>query len=211
MGLILKAGFGIKRIVLPIGKKQFETIKELEFPYGDVEVKKTKSSIVNNNWLIDQYKFNFYNKEGDLKAFLLGNPQGEKEFYVQELRSTKSNFPSTSSPLKFLREKAKIRLSDYFNVERQKNPFSFEKGSLYIWNYTKEYLKNEGIERLLTQAECEVVDMAEITFKLGWQDVNRERKIEQYNGNINERKKNYTLTEKITGAIYLEYLLNKKK
>jgi len=53
--------------------------------------------------------------------------------------------------------------------------------------------------------------MAEITFKLGWQDVNRERKIEQYNGNINERKKNYTLTEKITGAIYLEYLLNKKK
>jgi len=212
MGLILKTGFGIKKIVLPIGKRKFETIESSEFPYGDIEIKKTKSSKVNNNWLIEQYKFNFYDKKGNLKGFLLGNPEGNKKFYVQEMRSTNSKFPSTSNPLKLVYEKAKIRLSEYFHIKRKSEKTSiFERNIFYLWDYVKEYLNQKGIEKLLTQAECEVIDMAEITFKLGWKDVNRKRQIEKYDGNLEERKKHYTSLEKLSGALYLEYLLKEKE
>ena len=121
------------------------------------------------------------------------------------MRSLKSDLPSSSDPLRLVYEKAKTRLSKYFKIKRNKKiPFSCERNLVYLWNHTKNYLKERGIEKLLTQAEYEVVDTAEIDFKLGWQDVNKERKIEQYVGNLQEREKNYTILEKLTGTIYLE-------
>ncbi|HIH52270.1 MAG: hypothetical protein A2046_09315 [Bacteroidetes bacterium GWA2_30_7] len=205
MKFILKTGFGIKKIVLPFGKRKFNTIDETELPSGKIKVKKTNNSFVNNNWLIEQYKFCFYDKEGNLGSFLLGNPEGKNNFYVQEMRSLKSDLPSSSDPLRLVYEKAKTRLSKYFKIKRNKKiPFSCERNLVYLWNHTKNYLKERGIEKLLTQAEYEVVDTAEIDFKLGWQDVNKERKIEQYVGNLQEREKNYTILEKLTGTIYLE-------
>jgi len=140
-----------------------------------------------------------------LGSFLLGNPEGKNNFYVQEMRNLKSDLPSSSEPLRLVYEKAKTRLSKYFKIKRNKKiPFSCERNLVYLWNHTKNYLKERGIEKLLTQAEYEVVDTAEIDFKLGWQDVNKERKIEQYVGNLQEREKNYTILEKLTGTIYLE-------
>ncbi|PJE81289.1 hypothetical protein COU58_03150 [Candidatus Pacearchaeota archaeon CG10_big_fil_rev_8_21_14_0_10_32_42] len=206
MGLILKIGLGIKKIVFPIGGKKFGTIEEVPLNNGKIRVKKTNSVYVNNNSFIEQYKFCFYDKEEKLGSYLLGNPEGENNFYVQEIRSLKSNLPSNYE-IKFFYEKIKLKFSKSLKNSKKDILPSCERNLLYLWNYSKKYLKEKGIEKLLTQAEFELVDTAEIDFKLGWQDVDRNRQIEKFVGNQKERKKHYTLLEKITGALYLEYYL----
>ncbi len=208
MGLILKAGFGIKKIVLPIGKRTFKTIKEDENHNGIIRVKKTENTAVNNKWLIEQYMFEYYDEKDNLKSYLLGNPEGEKFFYVQEIKSIKSNVPTTSTPLKLVYSKVKKRISSHLGIKVKKAPCpSFERNLLFLWDYTKNFLEKSGVNRLVTQAEFEAADLAEIDFKVGWRDVDRGRRLEQYVGNIEERQKHYTTLEKIFGAIYLEYPL----
>jgi len=73
MGIILKTGVGTKKIViiLPIGKKIFNTIKEEEKYNGIIKVEKTDSFPINNRWLIEQYRFGYYDKNGQLKSYFL--------------------------------------------------------------------------------------------------------------------------------------------
>jgi hypothetical protein len=214
MGIILRTGLGTKKIVLviPIGKKVFRTIKEEEGYKGIVKVEKTDSQPVNNKWLIEQYRFSYYDENEELRSYFLGNPSGEKEFYLQEMRSLKAGQGTNGSPLKLISEKAKVRLANIFCLKRKKeNCHSFERNLFYLWNYTKNYLKESGIERMITQAEFELVDTAEIDMKVGWRDINRDRKIEQYLGNIIERKKHYTIPERLAGTLSLEYPLNEPR
>lgn len=211
MGMILRTGLGTKKIVLviPVGKKVFTTIREEEGYKGTIKVEKTDSQPVNNKWLIEQYRFGYYDENGELRSYFLGNPSGEKEFYLQEMRSVKAGQGTNGSPLKLIAGKAKVRWANIFGLKKKNEHCpSFERNLFYLWNYTKNYLKESGIEKMITQAEFELVDTAEIDLKVGWRDMDRKRKIEQYVGNIVEREKHYTIPERLAGTLYLEFPLN---
>ncbi len=213
MGKILRTGLGTKKlvIVIPLGKKEFKPILEEPSPRGTIKVEKTNSSPVNNRNLIEQYRFGYYDENGDLKSYLLGNPFGERDFYLQEMRNMSLGPSAHTSPLKLITGKARIRLSNILGVGIQKNNGhgpAFERSLFYLWNFTKGYLKEAGVERLITQAEFELIDTAEIDMKLGWRDIDRTRRLEQYVGNKAERKKHLTIPERVCGTIYLEYPLN---
>lgn len=211
MGIILKTGIGTKkiRILVPIGKRMFETLKEDKGYNGTIKIEKTNSAPVNNTWLIEQYKFGYYDETGQLRSYFLGNPYGKKDFYLQEGRSMKANIGTTRNPLKFIGKKAEIRLSNLLGIKKNHNcNISFERNMLYLWNYARDYLKEKGIGKILVQAEFEIIDAAEMEMKMGWRDMDRTRRIEQYVGNKSERKKHLTFTEKFCGNIWLEYPLN---
>ncbi len=211
MSLILRLGLGIKKINIAIGKRNFQTIEEMENSHRKIKIKKTNSYFVNNNWAINQYKFCHYDKNGNLRSYMQGNPQGKNNFYIQEIKIMNYSLTTTAQPMKVFYEKAKKRIIKFLNLkEKEKEKISFERNLFFVWEKTKEYLKSKGIEKLLTQVEFELVDFAEIEFKLGWRDVDKKRKIEQYRGNIDQRKDHYTLLERSTGTLYLEYPLNSK-
>jgi len=124
------------------------------------------------------------------------------------MRSIKAGTGTNGTPLKLIAKKAKIRLFNIFRIKENCSlHISSERALFYLWDYAKNYLKEKGVEKLITQAEFEIIDTAEIDMKMGWKDMNKERKLEQYIGNKIERKKHLTLPEKICGTIYLEYLL----
>lgn len=213
MGIILKTGIGTKkiRILVPIGKRIFKTLKEEKGYNGTIKIEKTNSAPVNNTWLIEQYKFGYYDETGQLRSYFLGNPYGKEDFYLQEVRSMRAGIGTTRDPLKFIAKKAGIRLSKLLGIKRNNHcNFSFERNMLYLWNYTKDYLKEKGIQKIITQAEFEIVDTAEMDMKIGWRDMDRTRKLEQYVGNKAERKKHLTFTERFCGNLYLEYPLNRE-
>ncbi len=211
MGKILRTGLGTKKIVIvvPIGEKKFKTIKEEKGYRGLVKVEKTDSHPVNNDWLIEQFRFGYYDENGELRGYLLGNPCGEMDFYLQEMRNLNVGQGTNGNPLKLIAEKAKIRWANIRGIKANSTYCpSFERSLFYLWNYTKDYLRGMGVEKLITQAEFELIDAAEIDMKLGWRDMDRKRRLEQYVGNKAERKNHLTIPERICGTIYLEYPLN---
>lgn len=209
MSLVLRLGPGIKKINIALGKRKFETIDQLKEKNWRIDVKKTNNSYVNNTWAIEQYLFLHYNQEGTLKNLIKGHLQGEKNFYLQELRNLDSNLPTTSQPLKILSEKVKLRLGVKHPNDIAKKQL-LNKGGFLLYKKTEGYLRGMGIEKMLAQAEFEIIDVPELLFKLGWKDYDQKRKMEKYIGNKEERKKHYTLLEKFTGAVYLQHFLNSK-
>ncbi|MEX2017488.1 MAG: hypothetical protein WD876_03370, partial [Candidatus Pacearchaeota archaeon] len=156
MGLILRTGLGTKKlaIVIPVGKNTFKTLKEEGMYGGIVKVEKTDSHPVNNQWLIEQYRFGYYNGNG-LDSYLLGNVLGSTDFYLKEGRNTKVASIRDNS-LKVISGKAKIRWANIFGMQRKSNgdtkPF-FSKGVYFLMDYAKNYLRDNGIERIVVQAE----------------------------------------------------------
>ena len=209
MRLILKFGPGIKKVVVPIGRKVFETVSQQQTSRGRIETRKTLVDRVRKPWLIEQYQFCFFDRKNELTSFLLGYPDGVNDFYIQEMRSTRSRAPSTDQFLSLLYEKAKVRMAGFLGHKRANGNGSYpERGLVLLWEYMKDYLKGMGIRRLLSQAEFEIFDTVEINFKIGWRDVDRGRGLERCIGNIESRRRHYSLLERLTGVVYLEYLLH---
>jgi len=208
MRLILRGGPGIKKIVVPIGRRVFETVSQIETGRGRIEARKTRVDRVRSSWLIEQYQFCFFDRTDALKSFFLGHPSGGGDFYVQEVRSTRSKTPATNQFLSLVYAKAKIRLSGFFGRPIPHGNGSFpERSLMLLWEFMKEFLKGSGFRRLLSQAEFEIFDTVEINFKAGWRDVDRTRRLERFTGEVEERKRRYTLLERFTGVVHLEYLL----
>ena len=213
MAFIVRTGLGTKKLalVIPFGEKTFRTVKEEEKYGGIVKVERTNSYPINNNWLIEQYRFGYYNQNGKLESYLLGNPWINKSFYLQEARNIKAGPSINNRHLKVFSEKAKVRWANIFNLKNNQNHkggLSFARNVYLLVDYMQEYLRNNGIEKTIVQAEFELVNMLDVLLKLGWRDMDRQRKIEQYIGNKVERKKHLTIPERLAGTVYLEYPLN---
>lgn len=213
MTLILRIGPGIKKLSIPIGKKEFEQIDEQPIGKDKIEIYKTSHPWANHKSIIEEWKFIYKNEENITKSYILGHQQGEKDFYIRSIQSMEVEDSSHGYKLlTLLKYRLNQELSDRFSfIEKKEIPFKTvqnDRSYFHNFNFTTNYLKEKGFRKIQAQADHKVFNIADMGFRMGWRDVNRERKLEQFVKNIPESKKHLTRLEKISGTVHLEYILN---
>lgn len=216
MGFVTRVGFGYKKDSIKIGHIEYPIVEEYKEGNTKIIVKKTNDSKANGIQRVNEWRFLGYDNKDILQGYIVGQVIRDKDdksrenFYLQRVQSAE------------LKEKLRvfalfegIYKSGYselnkifnFNTEKPKNSMngmSNRKTIYTLFNFSKDYLKESGFPRMIAQGNMWFVDTIGFCINAGFRDLDRERRIEQYKDK-NERKKHYSLLEKMTGLVVFEY------
>jgi len=217
MGIVTRLGFGYKKEIIRLGKIEYPLIEEFEVGESKIQLKKTDNKKVDDNLIVNEWRFFYYDKDQNLNGYLVGQPIKDKKnkedmnFYLQRIQSSRTKEKIRGAILlEHLLKKGYCALKKQFKSPQEKknnsNGLQNERGIYRLFEFSKSYLKDEGFSRIIAQGNIWIFDTLSLSLKAGFRDLDRERKIEQYK-TPEERKKHYSKLEKITGLVVLEYPL----
>ncbi|MBU2612646.1 MAG: hypothetical protein KKB62_02910 [Nanoarchaeota archaeon] len=217
MGIVTRLGFGYKKEIIRLGKIEYPLIEEFEVGESKIQLKKTDNKKADDDLIVNEWRFFYYDKDQNLNGYLVGQPIKDKKnkedmnFYLQRIQSSRTKEKIRGAILlEQLLKKGYRALKKHFKSPQEKknnsNGLQNERGIYRLFEFSKSYLKDEGFSRIIAQGNIWIFDTLSLSLKAGFRDLDRERKIEQYK-TPEERKKYYSQLEKITGLVVLEYPL----
>ncbi len=217
MGLIMKLGVGYRKPTFRFGKSEYTECEDEPFGKDFIKIEKTKNEISGQKFFFDEWKFSYFNKEKELKTFLIGHPMKEnREFYlfrIQDSKIKEKNMFKIYLKYRFVQIYKPIQ-EKFKRLTEIKNEFDgmeFKKDSIKLYAFLKDYLEKENFEKIVAQTNYRLFDLTDIALRFGWKDLKDGRELEKYKKKPEERKEHETLLEKLTKVVVLEYPLDGKK